>query len=111
MEQWWRAIDRGRPKYSKRNLSQCHFVHHKSHKDWLGIETGSARLEAGIVMVVVISILSIYTPDWPLFAVTTEVEISTRACIRVIYGARVVAIYVRIKFIVFVINDAHISDE
>jgi hypothetical protein len=75
------------------------------------METGSARSEAGIVMVGATSILSIYTPDWPLFPVTTEVEISTCACIRVMYGARVVAMYVRIKFILFVINDTHISDE
>jgi hypothetical protein len=26
-------IDREKPKYSGRNLSQCHFVHHKSHGD------------------------------------------------------------------------------
>jgi hypothetical protein len=24
-------IDRGKPKYSGKNLSQCHFVHHKSY--------------------------------------------------------------------------------
>jgi len=54
---------------------------------------------------------AIYTPDWPLFPFATEVEISTRACIRIMYGARVLAIYVRTIFILFVINDAHISDE
>jgi hypothetical protein len=29
----WNEIDRGRPKYSEKNLSQCHFVRHKSHVD------------------------------------------------------------------------------
>jgi hypothetical protein len=27
----WNDIDRGKPKDSKKNLSQCHFVNHKSH--------------------------------------------------------------------------------
>jgi hypothetical protein len=26
-------IDRGKPKNSEKKLSQCHFVHHKSHMD------------------------------------------------------------------------------
>jgi hypothetical protein len=33
MEHWWNEIDRIKPKYSEKNLSQCHFVHHKSHMD------------------------------------------------------------------------------
>ena len=32
-------------KYSEtnKNLSQCHFVHYKSHGDWLDVETGPPR--------------------------------------------------------------------
>jgi hypothetical protein len=33
MEHWWNEIDKGKPKYSGKNLSQCLFVHHKSHID------------------------------------------------------------------------------
>jgi hypothetical protein len=30
-----------------KNLSQCHFVHHKFHKSWAGIEHGQPRWDAG----------------------------------------------------------------
>ena len=33
MEHQWNEIDMGKPKYSEKNLSQRHSVHHKSHTD------------------------------------------------------------------------------
>jgi hypothetical protein len=43
MEHRWNEIDRGKPKYSERNMSQCHFIHHKSHMDRHGMEPGPPR--------------------------------------------------------------------
>jgi hypothetical protein len=43
MEHGWNEIYRGKPKYSGINLSQYHFVHHKSHMDRAGIEPGTPR--------------------------------------------------------------------
>jgi hypothetical protein len=57
MERWWSDTDGVKPKYAERNLSGRYSVHHKSHMDWAGIETESARLEAGVVTVVATSIL------------------------------------------------------
>jgi len=39
-EDWWNDTDRGKSKYSKKNPSQCHFVHHISHTDRPVIEHG-----------------------------------------------------------------------
>jgi hypothetical protein len=33
MEHRWNETDRGKPKNSGKNLSQCQFVYHKSHMD------------------------------------------------------------------------------
>jgi hypothetical protein len=40
MEHRWNEIDTIKPKYSEKTLSQCHFVHHKSHMDQAGIKPG-----------------------------------------------------------------------
>jgi len=34
VEHWWNDTDGGKPKYSVKKLSQCHFALHKSHKFW-----------------------------------------------------------------------------
>ena len=39
VEHWWNYNDRGKPNYLDRDLSQVHFVHHKSHMEWPHIET------------------------------------------------------------------------
>jgi hypothetical protein len=36
---WWNNSGGGNQKYSEKNLSQCHFVHHKFHLDLPGIWT------------------------------------------------------------------------
>jgi hypothetical protein len=33
MEEQWNDTDMEKPKNSEKNLSQCHFVYHKSHMD------------------------------------------------------------------------------
>jgi hypothetical protein len=45
MEHRWNEIDRGKPKYSRKNMSQCHFVHHKSHMGhrWNEIDRGKPK--------------------------------------------------------------------
>ena len=36
---WCNDIDRGKPKYAKKNVSQCHSASQKSHRDWPATET------------------------------------------------------------------------
>jgi hypothetical protein len=40
MDQRWNDIDRGKSKDSEKNLSDCHFVHQKSHMKWPRCEPG-----------------------------------------------------------------------
>jgi hypothetical protein len=47
MEHLWDDDERGKPKYFEKNLSQRHFVHHKSKIDWLGLEPGPPWRDAG----------------------------------------------------------------
>jgi hypothetical protein len=41
MEYPWDEIDREKLKYSGKNLSECHSIHHKSHMDSHSIEPGA----------------------------------------------------------------------
>ena len=47
LEHWWNDNNRGKPKYSEKNPSHCHFVHHKPHIELPGFELGSPMWEAG----------------------------------------------------------------
>ena len=47
MECWWNGTDRARQKCSRKNLSQCHFVHYNCHMEWPGIEPGFPQEEFG----------------------------------------------------------------
>ena len=43
MEHWRNDINKGKPKCSDKNLSQCHLFRHESHMDCPGIECGAPR--------------------------------------------------------------------
>jgi len=38
VRRWWNDADRERAQYSDRNLSQCHRVPHKPHRDFPGLK-------------------------------------------------------------------------
>jgi hypothetical protein len=40
VDHWWDDTDSEKPQLSKRNLSLCHFVHHKYHTCWPGTNSG-----------------------------------------------------------------------
>jgi hypothetical protein len=45
----WNYIYRGKPKNSEKNLSQCHFVHHKFHMDDLKAKPGLCSKRPGFM--------------------------------------------------------------
>jgi hypothetical protein len=49
MKHWWNDSDRGKLRYWERNMSQCHFFHHKCHMDLPGIEARPNRLSNATV--------------------------------------------------------------
>ena len=52
----WNDTNWGKSKDSKKILSQCHFVYHDSHVDWLGIWRGPPYRDSddNIIIIIVI---------------------------------------------------------
>ena len=48
MEHWWSDTCNGKPNCLEKDLSQCHFVLHKSYISWYGIELSPPRWDAGV---------------------------------------------------------------
>jgi hypothetical protein len=63
VEWWWQ----GKPKNSEKNLSQCHFAHHKPYADWPGREPGLAvrgrRLTAWAMVLTYITTAPARSPE------------------------------------------------
>ena len=45
-ERWKNNSERGKQKYSEKNLSRCHFVHHNSQMNWAGLEPRPPQWDA-----------------------------------------------------------------
>jgi len=46
IKHWWNNDDSDKQKDLDKNQNQWHYVHHKSHMDWNGIEHGPSWQEA-----------------------------------------------------------------
>jgi hypothetical protein len=55
-EQQYNDTDSEKPKNSKKYLSQCHFVHHKSHKDWRRFEPRPPRISVVNTAIICITV-------------------------------------------------------
>jgi hypothetical protein len=62
VEHWWNDFDRGKRKYSKKNLSECNCVHHKSHVE-------RPRSERGPPWWATDKYLTAWSMAWPAVAV------------------------------------------
>ena len=47
MEHLWDVTERGKLRFKEKNLSQCPFLHNKSHMNWPDIENRPPGREAG----------------------------------------------------------------
>jgi hypothetical protein len=47
IQHWWNNTEKGKMKCSEKYeyLSECHFLHHKSHKNWVEIKPGSFNFQ------------------------------------------------------------------
>jgi hypothetical protein len=79
IEQRWNDIDRGKPKDSEKNLSQCHFVYHKSHMDRQAASAGfrsekpvTNRLSCSMADFFPCQVKSLFTTIWRVYKFRME---------------------------------------